>query len=336
VASHRLFPLPREVAGWAGWLGGAHLCWRNMNVESILQDVSESVYLHGFARLPPSPDALGMFNALSSALCREFVPSIGRKMLQESDAGTAQASTHYTPSGNFTLLGHSERAYRPCRSMPDYCFFLCMEAPASEHYGGSTTLVDGQQMIAELPPELLARLCHEGVIYSMEWGPDRWQQEFGVSCRDELERLLEAASDVSFRLREESLSLRWQTSPFLRSWSNGKEAFANGILAHLPSIPHQELAAQHTYCNPTNKVFWGSGELMNDASVCQLINAHERCVIAPPWRKGEILILDNLRIMHGRRLLHFSSTRRIIGRFGLRRHPSLRSGSGVIAGEGLS
>jgi hypothetical protein len=166
---------------------------------------------------------------------------------------------------------------------------------------------------------VLARFRAEGVIYAMEWGPERWQQEFDVTSRDELVLLLSSAPEVSFGLDGDRLSLRWRTSPFLHSWSNGREAFANGILAHLPSIPDPELAAQHTYCNPTNKVFWGSGDLMDETSLRQLIAAHERCVTASPWRTGEILVVDNTRFMHGRRLLRPSAARTVVGCFGMRR-----------------
>lgn len=290
-----------------------------MELARLLKEVRESVRLDGFARIVPRKSALQTFQALSMGLCMEFIPSIGREALQQDGEGSPLEAVHHTPAGNFTLLGHSERAYRPCRPLPDYALFLCLEAPASETDGGATTLVDGQRMMGEIPPELLARFRDEGVIYAMEWGPERWRQEFEVTSRDELVLLLRSAREVWFGLDGDLLSLRWRTSPFLQSWSNGKEAFANGILAHLPLIPDPELAAQHTYCHPTNKVFWGSGELMNETSLCQLIAAHERCVTASPWRTGEILVVDNTRIMHGRRLLRPSAARTVVGCFGMRR-----------------
>ncbi len=291
-----------------------------MGLTSLLKEVREAVRLNGFARiLPPRASALQTFQTLCKGLCVEFIPSIGREALQQDGEGLPLDAVHHTPAGNFTLLGHSERAYRPCRPLPDYALFLCLEAPACESDGGATTLVDGQRLMGEIPPRLLARFRNEGVIYTMEWGPDRWRQEFDVTSRDELISLLKSVCEVFFRLEGDRLSLRWRTSPFLKSWSNGKEAFANGILAHLPSIPDAELAAQQTYCHPTNKVFWGSGELMNASYLRQLIAAHERCVMAPPWRTGEILVVDNTRVMHGRRLLCPPASRSVVGCFGMRR-----------------
>lgn len=212
------------------------------------------------------------------------------------------------------LLGHAESYYRPCLPPPDVCIFYCEKAPVVA--GGETFLIDGAELFRVLPSSIAQRLEIEGIVYECTWLPDRWAVEFGVSDVDDLRRLLDADSCCDYSVNDEQILHLFFKAPAIRVDTHGHRIFINGMLTHLPHIEHRRYADFFTYARPSNRIHWGGGGLLDNDTVCQLIDAHDHVLQKHRWRDGDVLLIDNHRFLHGRELTCGEGERIIYSRFG--------------------
>lgn len=211
------------------------------------------------------------------------------------------------------LLGHAEAYYRPCLPAPDVCLFWCQRAPAVA--GGETTWVDGAALFNALPAPLAQRLVREQLVYESRWDRSRWQQEFHVHDEDGLKALLDADPSCRYTLDAQGeLHLHYQTSA-LMTGNDGVRRFINGVLAHLPAISHRRYAG-NVYCKPSNRIHWEGGGLIHDDALNSIIDAHDAVLNEHRWNDGDLLILDNHRVLHGRQPMARADDRVIYSRFG--------------------
>lgn len=214
---------------------------------------------------------------------------------------------------NFTLLAHSEGHYRPWPPPPELCFFGCLVPPSAE--GGETTLVDGVQFAERMPGHLRARFESTGVSYEAHWDAERWRAEFQVADARELDRLLRSFAGVRYSIDAEELHMLYRTEA-LQPARSGAVAFANGLLAHLPRITHPRYRDARVYARPSNRVYFGDGEELGDDEVNRLIDVHDSLVHPHRWRSHDLLLVDNTRFMHGRRMTSVPCERVLVSRFG--------------------
>ena len=232
---------------------------------------------------------------------------------QSSKVKSGDGYTTRTNEENYILLGHSEGMYRPFPPPPDICFFMCVIPPNS--MGGETTFADGVQILNVLPTDLKKKLITFGVIYHSEWQPSRWKSEFCVESEKSLEILLKRLPEINFSIEHGVLNLR-SSMKAVHTTHTGLLAFANGILAHLPSIKHPRYSELPVYSNSTNAVYFGNGDPFSDVEVNQMIDAYDQNLIKHSWGVGDLLILDNKRFMHGRLNTEEKCERLILSRFG--------------------
>jgi alpha-ketoglutarate-dependent taurine dioxygenase len=259
------------------------------------QAIQSAYAKHGALLLRGGKPDLESFEALTRHFCSEF-HEVGTRRALRRQAGDGFTTEVFRD--NFILLGHAEGAYRPCPPAPEVCFFMCVTPPAVA--GGETTLVDGVEMAQALPAALRARLERVGVIYECLWEPARWQAEFGVDSEAALAAMLSAQPDCRFSLDAGVLHL-FYSAPAITAPAAGA-SFVNGVLAHLPRIAHPRYAGLPVYARPTNRVYFGDGELLDDATVNALIDAYDSVVYRHRWQAGDVLFVDNARFMHGREM----------------------------------
>lgn len=213
-----------------------------------------------------------------------------------------------------TLLGHAEGYYRPCLPPPDVCAFWCERAPMTS--GGETFWIDGARLLTALEPQRRDRFAAESITYEFIWPQERWRDEFNVSDVPQLIELLSSDSRCRYKLSDSGLLHLFYTTSAIHHDSDGTPRFINGLLAHLPRITHPRYAAVDVYCKPSNRMHWSSGAELDDETVNALIDAHDAVLQAHRWQDGDLLLLDNHRVLHGRLPMREASERVIFSRFG--------------------
>ena len=276
-----------------------------LDARQILEslDAAGAVLLRGFDY------DMDEFEAFTARFCDRFHEVGSRvRLRREGDGHSSEVFRE-----NFTLLAHSEGCYRPWPPPPELCFFCCLTPPSTP--GGETTLVDGVRFAERMPDPLRARFRAAGVTYESHWEAERWRAELQVTDVDELDGLLGGFADVRYRIEGETLHMLYTTEA-LKPARSGETAFANGLLAHLPRITHPLYRNIRAYAKPSNHVYFGDGEELCDDEVNQLIDVHDDLVHLHRWEARDLLLVDNTRFMHGRRMTSAPCERVLVSRFG--------------------
>lgn len=252
---------------------------------------------------------LQQFEEFTHRLCDHFHRSAARDDLRQSDGDGYSVRT---PKGNFTLLAHNEGSYRPFQPA-HLAFFLCIEGPSSR--GGETLLVDGRSFYQALPGQLARTLKNEGVVYSARWDTERWQAELGVEDIQELENLAMENHDFSFSFESDEMHYQCKRNAIVEDLQ-GEPVFANAFLAHLPEVTLPRYAQANPYASKTNKVCFGSGDVPSEADIQTLIDIQDKVSYEHAPAAGDLLVIDNSRVMHGRRSTEGDCRRELLTRFG--------------------
>jgi len=253
---------------------------------------------------------LDMFEAFTAELCRDF-HHVGTRNTLKVNTGDGYSTEVYRQ--NFTLLSHCEGTYRPCPPAPELCFFYCITPPRVK--GGETSLVDGVRFLEAMPERVLERFIQSNITYEMYWQPERWQAEFQVGNTFELTKFLGKCPDLEYSFRGEDLVLRYTTAA-IKPTRSGEPAFSNAVLAHLPRITHPAYQQNNVYTKSSNHVYLDSGEEITDDIINTLIDVQDKLMHLHEWQTHDLLMFDNTRYMHGRRMTKTNCERVLLSRFG--------------------
>ena len=209
-----------------------------------------------------------------------------------------------------TIYLHHEMAQTPM--YPSKLLFFCQQ-PASE--GGATPLcrsdVLWERMLESVPQ--FARNCEsKGLRYSnvmpaendAKSGMGRsWQSTFRAERREEAEA----------RMRELGYSWEWQpdgclraTTPVLpavRELGSGRKSFFNQLIAAFQGWKDERN-------DPSKAITFGDGAPLDREAVKQVAAIAEDLIFDQAWQRGDVVLVDNLVAMHGRRT--FRGTRKIL------------------------
>ncbi len=273
------------------------------DIAALLRE-SGAVLLRGFG------SSLTDFQQFTASLCTDFHQVGTRRAVEDphSDGHTSEV-----PRSNFNLFAHGEGTYRPFPPPPEVCFFNCVVPPGAS--GGETFLVDGVPFLGRLPAALRQRFEQEGIIYQALWDTRRWQTEFQLGSLEALDHMLRDHPQSSYHMVGEEMAVRCRV-PAIQTSLGGLPAFANGLLAHLPAISHPRWRERNVYSKASNRVFFGNGEPIADETINALIDIQDEIAVDHAWQADDLLILDNRRVMHGRRMTAGDCERQIRSRFG--------------------
>ena len=209
------------------------------------------------------------------------------------------SSTHWPP--NEPMCMHHELSY--AAEVPRLIVFGCLTAPAS---GGATELADAQRVLPILPADLVTAFELDG------WLLTRMYHEVGVSWQDAFGTQDEAR--VNAYCATAGLECEWLPQGYLRTrqrraavvrhprtgvpgWFN-QIAFLNEFTMD-PTIRGYLVDVYGQSGLPFNTAF-GDGRQVTGAVVETINEAYARVTIAEPWRDGDVLIIDNIRMAHSR------------------------------------
>ena len=210
-------------------------------------------------------------------------------------------STAYPPALEIPL--HQENAYQ--REWP-MKLALCCLVPATS--GGETPLADMVRVTARLPAELLDRFEERGVCYVRHYheGTDLpWQTVFQTDDREVLANYCRDQGIDHVWLDENTLRTSQQCQGIAYHPVTGDRLFFNQAhLFHVSNLGDVGAKALIEVFGadrlPRNATFADGAEI--DASDLQLIrNAYASEAVAFPWQAGDVVVVDNMQVAHGRR-----------------------------------
>ena len=200
------------------------------------------------------------------------------------------------------ILYHNESSH--LESWPRKQWFFC-EQPS--RVGGATPLADIRQVLQCLPADVVARFEHKGLMYSRTFTSGvepSWESFFGTTDRAAVEqRCREQGTDFEW-LDGETLQVRTRCPAVIRHPLTGERAFFNQLQLHHPFCLGEEMREDLLDMFGADRlprtVSYGDGTLIEDDIMALLGQAYEACAVRFAWRKGDVVMLDNMLTAHAR------------------------------------
>lgn len=231
---------------------------------------------------------------------------IGGRAPRTKISGHVMEATRLEASAGLGV--HSEMAYR--RHYPKRIAFF---SRVTALVGGETTIADARDLAYDMDPQLADKIAALGIRAAMNYGPkseavdasyadmDRhgWNHAFHTDDAAEVEALCAARGLEPLWHDDGSLTVFTTLEPFVRHPVTGKKLYRSGLhRAHTATLTlSTEVRKNLKY--PTG-MFLGNAQQLAPAEVEHINALCDAATISWPWRNGDVMILDNLQVWHGR------------------------------------
>jgi alpha-ketoglutarate-dependent taurine dioxygenase len=255
-------------------------------------------------------ESVDEFQRLIEAVSGEVMEYSYRSTPRERVSGRIYTSTEYPPDQHIPL--HSEMAY--ARTWPGKIFFYCLQVPGE---GGETPIADNRRVLDRIDPGVREPFERKGVMYVRNYGQELdlpWQEVFQTTDKHAVESYC-AAHEITVewrpgeRLRTRQICQAVVSHPVTgeRSWFNQAHLFHVSALP--PGVRESLLSVVEPDELPRDACY-GDGSPFEEEALDAIRAAYEHAEVVFPWQAGDILVLDNVLVAHGRR--PFAGPRRVV------------------------
>ncbi|HEX4737991.1 MAG TPA: TauD/TfdA family dioxygenase [Allosphingosinicella sp.] len=249
-----------------------------------------ALLLRGFE---PDLDGFRLF-AERFCVASVFNDSRGRAMLDEKH------NIQSVNRGVAPLPLHPELSREPWK--PDVCFFGCLSPPSQD---GATIVCDGVEIVRHLPAE--ARRAFEGrrLLYAQPAIPEELEYWLGTAHPSDAQLAAPPAHCPYFFWRAQTMIVRAFTRPALHT----------PMFCEAPAFGNFLLYARYVFGTKDYPLF-EDGSPIPDPLLATVKSIADRLTAPIVWEKGDLLMIDNTRFMHGRTAVRQVEERLIASYFG--------------------
>ncbi len=273
-------------------------------VMELLRD-GGAVMLRGFAA------DRAAFEDFTRRFASEFILPMMRGARPKVE-GAADAKTAHVDVGFHPMGLHQELSFTPMR--PEAIWLWCEKTAGS---GGETTIADGVKIYAALP-DAHKRILETRRLKYVFGGPAEGVAELFETTLAELPATLARhAPDLSYTRNGDQLMFNYLTSALQKTKFSGATAFLNFLLFSqtAEACRHPEAARVMAMMR------FDDDEIIPPALVSEIEAIAERFTHPIKWQAGDLVMIDNRRLMHGRRGFESNSQRTVYYRAARRLHP---------------
>lgn len=252
-------------------------------------------------------DAFEQFIGAASTKTMDYIENTSPR---EIVRGLIRTSTEYPPEHRIVL--HNEHSYSAV--CPGRLAFFCMRPPDE---GGRTPLADCRRVLQNIDPSIRARFEQRRWRYVRNFGDGlgpSWQAVFMTDDPEAVERHCRSA-DIDWEwLGGGRLRTRQVRTPTVLHPRTHQESWFNHIAFwHVTSLEpavRDALLASYPDEDLPNQTYYGDGEPIEGDVIEALREAYDRAAVYFTWRHGDILLVDNFLVAHGRE--PYTGPRRIL------------------------
>ena len=288
------------------------------------EEISQQLLHHGgilFRNFPVhnEVDFEKVINSLKFGKCIDY---IGGDSPRKKIHGGVYTSTEAPPQIAIPL--HNELSF--VKHFPKHIYFYCQIQP---EVGGQTTISDARKILRAVDERVKERLVEKGIKYvscyyyksklmsTVNGSHKTWLDVFETDDKEEVER----------KCRENEFDFEWTKNDWIRISQTRPATYVHPQTqeevwfnqCHLYDFNPKflgwwrYLAVKALYCRDHMKlhdIFYGDGSRIPREDIYHILDVLDANTVYFPWRKGDVLVLDNVLAMHGRAT--FSGKRRIL------------------------
>ncbi|WP_368491801.1 amino acid adenylation domain-containing protein [Pseudomonas sp. Hg5Tf] len=272
------------------------VAWVNHNRPWLEEKLARhaGILLRGFAL-----HDIHAFEALAEAVQPGLYGQYGDLPKKEGGKNTYR-STPYPEKK--MILFHNESSHQD--TWPRKQLFFC-EQPSP--VGGATPVVDCRQMYLRLPEALRETFEQKGLLYVRTFADKldvSWQHFFKTDDRAQVEARCQAAGIQWTWLDNDELQIRTPCPAIIRHPLTGEKTFFNQVQLHhiycLDADVREDLLALFGIERMPRHVYYGDGSPIEDEVMQVIGELYEACAVRFDWRKGDVILLDNMLAAHAR------------------------------------
>jgi alpha-ketoglutarate-dependent taurine dioxygenase len=200
------------------------------------------------------------------------------------------------------IFPHNEHSY--AQTIPLRLYFHGLR-PADR--GGATPVADTRRILARLSDRTKQRFRDKGWMYVRNFNDGfglSWQTSFQTDDRAAVEEYC-TREHIGFRWKDGGRLRTWQVRPAtIRHPRSGEEAWFNhAAFFHISSMePDVEEALRLSFREEDlpNNTYYGDGTPIEGATVHELRRAYLAELSAWEWKRGDVLLVDNILASHAR------------------------------------
>jgi alpha-ketoglutarate-dependent taurine dioxygenase len=229
-------------------------------------------------------------------------PMTEREAFAAREAGDGGTYPSTPWPANQPMCMHHELSYTA--APPGLLLFGCLTAPAA---GGATAVADAAAVLADLPPDLVARAEREGWLlertYSEEIGAS-WSDAFGTDDAAAVDAYCRASGIEADWRPDGTLRTRQHRPAVVTHPAGGRRCWFNQIafLSEWTLLPEVREFLVDEY-GPDGLPFttrFGDGSPVGPEEVAAINEVYDAHTRREPWQAGDLLLVDNLRTAHSR------------------------------------
>ncbi|MDY7021537.1 MAG: TauD/TfdA family dioxygenase [Cyanobacteriota bacterium] len=248
----------------------------DLNKESII-DLFQSdgvLLFRGFE------DDVDTFTQFSNELSTSFMDYSGGVFNRKVVNGNSTVLTVNDFKDGIKL--HGEMYYQ--KNIPLMLWFFCAQPPLKD---GATIICDGERFYNELSDSLKDLFSRKKLMYQGYLNKDAWKKRYKT---DDLEVVKEICQSNETQIqvnKDESINLYYICPAIYPSRTGESMVFIGSLLPAIVISP--------------DVISFDDGTKISDNIMSELNEIADKITVEIHWQKGDILMIDNTRIMHGRR-----------------------------------